>query len=149
MQFLVIVTHTTDVEFYLTIAAIPVTILILIMAGFWTRRENPVGMVLIIILYLAGSAYFIFKLVRIYQPDHAQQYQPVRVSLTIFGVLTLILIVLTIINASICMANFGKGLKPFILKRNIGADEEEKSDFQMSPLPDLRHGPIPSRMTID
>jgi hypothetical protein len=149
VQFLVIVTQTFQVEFYLTIAAIPVTIMILVMAGFWTRRENHFGMVLIILLYLAGSAYFIFKLVRIYQPGHREQYAPVRTSLTIFGVLTLILIVLTIVNASICMANFGKGLKPFILKRKIGSEEEEKSEFQLNSLQDVKHGPIPSRMTID
>jgi len=149
VQFLVIVTDIEPVEFYLTIAAIPVTILILLMAGFWTRRENVVGMIIILILYLAGAAYFIFKLVRIYQQAHYLQYLPVRTSLTIFGVLTLILIILTIGNASACMANFGKGLKPFVLRGKIGASEEEKSDFRMSELPEMKHGQIPSRMTID
>jgi hypothetical protein len=149
VQFLVIVTNIGLVEFYLTIAAIPVTILILLMAAYWTRRENAVGMLAIIVLYLAGAAYFIFKLVRIYQEGHAAQYFPVRTSLTIFGVLTLILIVLTIVNASMCMANFGKGLKPFVSKRKVGAEEEEKSEFRMNDLPDAKHGQLPSRMTID
>jgi hypothetical protein len=149
VQFLVIVTNIGQVEFYLTIAAIPVTILILLLAGYWTRRENAVGMVIIIVLYLAGAAYFIFKLVRIYQPGHSEQYIPVRTSLTIFGVLTLMLIILTIINASFCMANFGKGLKPFVSKSKVGAEEEEKSDFRMNELPDVKHGQLPSRMTID
>src|ERR1700722_20383535 len=119
VQFVVVVTDITEVEYGLTIAAIPVTIGILLMAGFWTRRENSAGMILIMILYLSGTAYFIFKLVRIYQPSHQYQYAPVRISLTIFGVLTIILIALTIINASLCMANFGKGLKPFVLKGKI------------------------------
>jgi hypothetical protein len=149
VQFLVIVININEVEFYLTIAAIPVTILILLMAGYWTRRENVPGMLIIIVLYLAGAAYFIFKLVRIYQAGHSAQYLPVRTSLTIFGVLTLILIILTITNASVCMANFGKGLKPFVLKRKVGTEEEEKSDFRMNDLPDVKHGQLPSRMTID
>jgi di/tricarboxylate transporter len=149
VQFLVIVTNIAPVEYGLTIAAIPVTILILLMAGYWTRRENVVGMVMIIVLYLAGAAYFIFKLVRIYQEGHSQQYLPVRTSLTIFGVLTLILIILTIVNASMCMANFGKGLKPFVFKRKVGVEEEEKSEFRMNDLPDVKHGQLPSRMTID
>jgi hypothetical protein len=138
-----------DVEFYLTIVAVPVTILILVMAAYWTRRENKLGMLLIITLYLAGSAYFIFKLVRIYQPSHSGVYLPVRISLTEFGVFTLIFIVLTIINASICMANFDKGLKPFVLKGRIGEEEEEKTDLNMTELPDINQGQIPSRMTID
>ena len=38
-----------DVEFALTIAAIPVTIVILIMAGYITRKESTAGMVVIIV----------------------------------------------------------------------------------------------------
>jgi hypothetical protein len=48
VQFVVIV-QTHKAEFALTIAAIPVTILILIMAAFWARRESLVGMILTIV----------------------------------------------------------------------------------------------------
>ncbi len=41
--------NTRDVEFALTIAAIPVTILILVMAGVFTRRESLLGMIAIIV----------------------------------------------------------------------------------------------------
>ena len=49
IQFVVIVVNRSDVEFWLTIAAIPVTILILIMAGIFTRRESRIGMASIIV----------------------------------------------------------------------------------------------------
>lgn len=49
IQFVVIVVNRTDVEFWLTIAAIPVTILILIMAGIFTRRESRLGMASVIV----------------------------------------------------------------------------------------------------
>lgn len=49
VQFVVIVTETKTIEFALTLAAIPVTILILIMAAFWTRRESTVGMIIVIV----------------------------------------------------------------------------------------------------
>ncbi|PBP24220.1 hypothetical protein BUE80_DR004813 [Diplocarpon rosae] len=151
IQFLVIVTGLADAEFGLTIAAIPVTILILFMAAFWTRRENKLGMVCTIFLYFCGLAYFIFKLARMYQPSRETDYLPVRKSLTSFAVITIVLIILTIINASVCMANFDKGLKPHIRKRHIGGEEAEKLD-NMTELPDLKHGqhiPVSSRMTID
>jgi hypothetical protein len=48
VQFVVIV-QTHKSEFALTIAAIPVTIFILVMAAFWTRRENLTGMILTIV----------------------------------------------------------------------------------------------------
>ena len=48
VQFVVIV-QTHQAEFALTIAAIPVTIIILILASYWTRRENLIGMILTIV----------------------------------------------------------------------------------------------------
>jgi hypothetical protein len=68
-------------------------------------------MVVVIILYLGGLSSFVFKLVRIYQPGHKQDYMAVRKSLTAFAVITILLIILTIANAIVCMTNFGKGLK--------------------------------------
>ena len=46
---MVVVVDVKDVEFALTIAAIPVTILILIMAGYFTRKESLSGMVATIV----------------------------------------------------------------------------------------------------
>lgn len=148
VQFLVIVTRVTDAEYGLTIAAVPITIVILFMAAFWTRRENKIGMVVTIVLYFCGLAYFVFKLARMYQKSHEKDYLPVRKSLTSFAVITIVLIILTIGNACVCMANFDKGLKPHIMKRKIGGEEAEKMDH-MTELPDLKHGPVSSRMTID
>ncbi|KAF4635024.1 hypothetical protein G7Y89_g3091 [Cudoniella acicularis] len=150
VQFLVIVASATqDAEFALTIAAIPITIFILFMAAFFTRRENKFGMVCTIVLYFCGLAYFIFKLLRMYLPAKRDQYNAVRKTLTSFAVITIILIIGTIINACVCMANFDQGLKQHVMSRKIGV-EEEKGDH-MTELPDLKpgHAPVSSRMTID
>lgn len=104
-----------------------------------------------IFLFFCGLAYFVFKLFRMYQKSKEQGYIPVRKSLTVFAVITIILILLTIVNACICTANFNKGLKPHITKRKIGEADAEKLD-NMTELPDLKHGahgPVSSRMTID
>ncbi|RDL33147.1 Uncharacterized protein BP5553_08586 [Venustampulla echinocandica] len=150
VQFLVIVTGKTDAELGLTIAAIPITVLILFMAAFWTRRENVFGMVAIMVLYICGLAYFIFKLARMYQESHKAFYLPVRKNLTSFAVITIVLIVLTITNGTACMLNFNKGLKQHVMKRKIGDAEPEKLGH-MTELPDLKSGhvPVSSRMTID
>jgi hypothetical protein len=145
VQFLVIVTGKTDIEFALTIAAIPVTIAILLCAAFFTRREIKLGMVAVIALYFAGLAYFFFKLVRIYQKSHQANYLAVRRSLTAFAVMTIILIILTIVNAFICMSNFGKGLRNHLV-RSSGEDEEKVDNaYQMQD----QKPQLPSRMTID
>jgi uncharacterized membrane protein len=49
VQFVVIVTETTDIEFSLTVAAIPVTIIILLFAAYFTRRESTPWMILVIV----------------------------------------------------------------------------------------------------
>lgn len=74
------------------------------------------------------------------------RYKPVRKPLITFAVITIILILLTIVNACICTANFGQGLKKFIAGRKLDV-EEPKTSLEMSNLAD---GPMPSsRMTID
>ncbi|KAL1970581.1 hypothetical protein VTN77DRAFT_4225 [Rasamsonia byssochlamydoides] len=142
VQFVVIVTGKTDVEFALTLAAIPVTIIILIFAAIFTRRENTFGMIIIILLYFGAMAYFLFKLVRMYQPTKFQEYLPARRSLTFFAVITLILIVMTIINACMCTHNFHRGLKPHIWKKRTAHDEKST---ELSKMP----GAMPTRMMID
>ena len=46
---MVVVVDVKDVEFALTIAAIPATILILVMAGYFTRKESLSGMIATIV----------------------------------------------------------------------------------------------------
>lgn len=97
-------------------------------------------------LDVLALAYFIFKLFRMYQPSHEKQFIPVRKPLTAFAVITIVLIVMTITNAILCTANFGKGLKPHIAARKVDSNEEKA---HMTEMPNLSHGPVPSRMTID
>ncbi|CAG8955669.1 hypothetical protein HYFRA_00010934 [Hymenoscyphus fraxineus] len=151
VQFLVIVTGKTDAELGLTIAAIPITILILFMSAYWTRRENKIGTSTSILIFFCGMAYFVFKLARMYQKDHENYYKPVRKNLTSFAVITILLIVLTITNAITCMMNFNKGLKQHVMSRKITDEDTEKLGGTMTELPDLKpgHQPTSSRMTID
>jgi hypothetical protein len=144
VQFIIIVTGKTDTEFALTIAAIPVTIVILLFAAFFTRKENTFGMIVVIFFYIAGSAYFLFKLVRMYQPAKAAEYSPARHSLTFFGVITLLLIFSTIANAVMCTLNFNKGLKRHITQDNAANDEEKTTE--LTPQTPSQAGP---RMVID
>lgn len=145
VQFVVVVAQKNDPEFALTIVTIPITIGILLGAAFFTRRENKAGMCVVMILYLGALTYFIFKLVRIYQPHFTASYEAVRKSLTAFAVITILLIVLTIVNAIVCIGNFNKGLKPHLQSK---PKVVEKPDLNSINLQDVKPQ-IPSRMTID
>lgn len=146
VQFLVVVTGKDLTEIGLTAAAIPITVIILLCAALSTRREFKPGMIFIIILYLGGLSYFIFKLSRIYDKVHASEYSPVKKSLTAFAVLTILMIILTITNAMICMFNFGNGLKQHLLN---GHRQEVDKDQVSYSLNDVKQPQLPSRMTID
>lgn len=101
-------------------------------------------MIAVIILYHGALAYFIFKLVRIYQPEWRQYYEAVQKSLTAFAVITILLIVMTIANGIMCLTNFDKGLKAHLLSRK---KSEESPDHNSVSLNDVK--PQASRMTID
>jgi len=88
-----------------------------------------------------------------YEPSHQAAYIPARKELTTFAVLTLILILLTIVNACVCANNFNRGLKPYVSSRKLEQHDEKNrytyttemtaSSSQGKP------GPPPMRMTID
>ncbi|KAK9233920.1 hypothetical protein V1525DRAFT_436107 [Lipomyces kononenkoae] len=122
IQFVVIILQRKDIEFALTIAVIPCTIIGLLLTAMIVRHELYYGMISMIFLFFAGMAYFLFKLVRMYQPSQAYKYVAARKSLTIFAVITLFLIIVTIINAIVCTRNFGKGLKQYVYKSSRRED---------------------------
>ncbi|KOS18436.1 UPF0658 Golgi apparatus membrane protein [Escovopsis weberi] len=145
IQFVVVVANRQDPEFALTIATIPVTIIILAAAAHFTRRENKAGTIVVIVLYFGALSYFIFKLFRIYQPSHASSYRAVRKSMTAFAVITILLIILTIINGIICVRNFGLGLREHL---RHASQTEEKSDSAAYSMNDVK-APGTARMTIE
>lgn len=145
IQFLVVVGGRSKIEFGLTAAAIPITIAILLCAAWSTRREWKAGMWIVGVLYLGGLTYFIYKLARIYDPSQQNAYMPVRKSLTAFAVLTIILIILTIINALVCLFNFDHGLKQHLQAPRQEIDKDQAS-YSMH---DVKQTQLPSRMTID
>lgn len=160
IQFIVVVVSHDGAEFYLTIAAIPVTIIILFLAAYICRAESKPGQAGIIVIYFAAMAYFIFKLVRMYTPPRMKDYAAARSSLTTFAVLTLLLLVVTIAAAIMCMINFGKGLKPHVQRRKVvnagelpgyegGAGGKWVDGAQGFNGPPHPLGQVPQRMTID
>ncbi|KAF2401925.1 hypothetical protein EJ06DRAFT_367978 [Trichodelitschia bisporula] len=149
VQFLVIVVNTSDVEFYLTVASVPITILLLLLAAYSTRRESVVGMICVIIVYFGALAYFMFKLVRMYGSDAGRRadYLPARRTLTTFAVITIALLVVTIIVACWCTFNFNKGLKPHLSKRQPHNVDSDK--LYIDDMPHRVNMPTSSRMEID
>jgi hypothetical protein len=68
-------------------------------------------------------------------PQRQEQYRPARPTLTVFAVITLALMIVTIVMASWCAANFNKGLKPHVNKRGKAEEESNQGKWAMDDVP--------------
>lgn len=145
---LVVVTHKSDPEYAITITAIPVTIVILLAAAYFTRKEYKWGMAICFLLYLAALSYFSYKLSQLTssKPNLVHYYKAVRKPLITFAVVTLVMDLATIANAILCTFNFGKGLRDYFESK--GKNDESQQGQNMSNLEQGRNNRV-SRLTID
>ncbi|KAI5124554.1 hypothetical protein M0805_003076 [Coniferiporia weirii] len=110
MQMLILVLQKDSAEFGLTVAAIPIVLLLLIFCGLAVKREIKWLMTLSLIVMLAAESYFIYKLVRFYEPGSEAEYETTRATLTVFTIVAFLLLFATFAVGLRCFADFDKGL---------------------------------------
>lgn len=111
IQLLIVVLQANSAEFGLTIAAIPVVLFLLVAAGIAVQREIKWLMSISLVLMLASETYFIYKLVRFYEPSSREQYQTTRATLTVFTIVAFLLMFATFAVGLRCFSDFNKGLQ--------------------------------------
>ncbi|KAK6200143.1 uncharacterized protein RJT21DRAFT_40621 [Scheffersomyces amazonensis] len=147
IQYLVImVNNRTNYQFILTICMIPVGIFILFLSDFATTREVRILTIFTAICLVGGSTYILYKLVLLYTKYSTAynayvapgQYFPGRTSLTVFGILTLILLFATVVLEGFSFRNYGKGLLPkvstyyrYLPGYNQGAKDTHKNEKKL------------------
>jgi len=112
MQLLIVVLQQNSAEFGLTIVAIPIVLSLLIAAGVAVKREIKWLMSISLAVMLAAETYFIYKLVRFYEPSSEAQYETTRATLTVFTIVAFLLLFATFAVGLRCFADFDKGLAP-------------------------------------
>lgn len=80
IAYLILVSTRHDAEFGLTIAAIPAAIVVLFLSAIAVQKEVRSLMCFCVLCMLAGVAYFVFKITRIFEPETEEQYRTVRLS---------------------------------------------------------------------
>ncbi|KAI5474383.1 hypothetical protein MNV49_003402 [Pseudohyphozyma bogoriensis] len=140
---LILLVNQNDLERWLTIAAIPITIAFLALGLVAVRTERAMLYWGFLAGCVAGTAYFVYKqLFRIYQ-DRLTDYVLVYKSLTVFAALCFAAILWTSITSWICFRNFGRGLKQQMRKvRNPVHGKLEDGGFMLQSANN-------SRMSID
>ncbi|KAF9264697.1 hypothetical protein L218DRAFT_998206 [Marasmius fiardii PR-910] len=109
MQLLILVLNRNSAEFGVTIAAIPIVLLLLALCGVAVQREIKWLMTISLVLMLAAESYF-YKLVRFYEPSSRDQYATTRASLTIFTVVAFLLLFATFVVGLKTFSDFDRGL---------------------------------------
>jgi len=137
-----------DVEYFLTIAAVPLGILILIGGHFAARYENKWLMFSFMLGCVCAAVYFAYKLFRIYEGGSDSVYATVAKSLTLFASVSLFILIVTFIWGCVVMRNFGRGLKEQMAKKQVLAHRRRGTSLTL----DNKHFPMttnPNRMSIE
>ncbi|KZT68977.1 hypothetical protein DAEQUDRAFT_765765 [Daedalea quercina L-15889] len=128
MQLLIVVLDDDTAEFGLTVAAIPVVMILLIMAGYAVQREIKWLMTFSLVLMLAAQTYLsarpvrlestwltavktVYKLYRFYAPASESTYLSTRATLTTFTIVASLLLFATFGIGCKCFHDFDKGLQ--------------------------------------
>ncbi|KAG1756802.1 uncharacterized protein EDB91DRAFT_1325724 [Suillus paluster] len=109
MQLLIVVLSSNSAEFGVTVAAIPVVVILLAGCARAVKHEVRWMMMIALVLMVAAMTY-LYKLVRFYEPSSEQQYYSTRATLTVFTVVAFLLLLCSFAIGIKCLRDFDKGL---------------------------------------
>ncbi|KIL00415.1 hypothetical protein PAXRUDRAFT_821704 [Paxillus rubicundulus Ve08.2h10] len=109
MQLLIVVLTANSAEFGITIAAIPVVVVLLVGCAYAVQREIRWLMSMSLVLMVASMSYF-YKLDRFYDPSSQSQYLTTRATLSVFTIVAFSLLLASFVVGIKCFFDFDKGL---------------------------------------
>ncbi|KAK7923570.1 hypothetical protein PG985_007641 [Apiospora marii] len=145
VQNIISIGYTGDPEWGMTVGGTFVVWLVAIAGILFARAEHKPGTTVVIVVYFGGVVYLVYKLVKLLN-------QPGFLMLTIFGFITLAILLCTIVAAIMCFANYDKGLKSY--GSNPAAPQTHARSPSENPMimQNTAYGVrpfLPHRMTID
>ncbi|ODN99012.1 hypothetical protein I350_07164 [Cryptococcus amylolentus CBS 6273] len=113
IAYLILITawDSKKAEFIVTVIALPPLFILVLACGWALREENKFIMSAILVLMVAGMAYFIYKLSTLWLPRTSSLYINTRITMAILSIFAILILFVTFIYGIICMSNFGKGLR--------------------------------------
>lgn len=118
VQFIWLVLQNNDWEYYVTCAALPLSIILLVEGHLAARHENKWMMATFMSGCVGAMVYFLYKLVKVVLEKNSDAYRLVWKSLTVFSVFSLCLLIATGVYSVIVLRNFGKGLKTALKRKD-------------------------------
>lgn len=145
VQFIWLVLSRDDWEYYVTCAALPLSLVLLVEGHLAARHENKWMMATFMSGCVSAMVYFVYKLVKVLMYKDTEEYKLIWKTLTTFSVIAIILLVATFILSVMVMQKFGRGLKDSLTRKNIHKRLASNHPTQFM-------GPAsanPNRMSID
>jgi len=147
VQLIWLVLQKQDWEYYVTVAALPLSIIVLVEGNLAARHENKWMMCTFISGCFGALVYFVYKLGKVITRREGE-FALAWKSLTIFSVLSIIMLLITIVFAGILMYNFDRGLKTQLAKKS----KSKAAGLTRRGTEYVHRGPMrthPNRMSID
>ncbi|KAI0307566.1 hypothetical protein B0F90DRAFT_1944658 [Multifurca ochricompacta] len=141
VQFTWLVLDRHSWEFYITCAALPLSIILLVEGHLAARYENKWMMASFLSGCVGAMIYFSYKFIKVVVKKDTPEFAPVWESLTTFAVIAIILLLITFIYAWMVMRNFGRGLKDQISRNQASSGTNHRAYPSLSVRP--------NRMSID
>jgi len=111
IQLIRLVLSKDDGEYYVTIAALPLSIVLLVEGHLAARHENTIMMVTFMSGCVGAMVYFFYKLIKVLLNVQVEPFKSVWKSLTIFSVISIVFLLITFVYSILVFRNFGRGLK--------------------------------------
>jgi len=118
VQFIWLVLQKNDWEYYVTCAALPLSIVLLVEGHLAARHENKWMMATFMSGCIGAMVYFIYKLIKVLLLKESVQFKFVWKSLTVFSIIAIVLLCMTMALAVLVTRSFGRGLKDALERKS-------------------------------
>lgn len=135
IQLIWIVLQPTNAEYYITVAALPASLIVLLAGHLGARYESRPLMYAFMLSCVGACGYFTFKLFRIVSQRESQTISPVFKGLTAFAALAITFLIATFVWSCIVLSNFGAGLKVHLSRNKVETVQPPRrgSTFHVNP----------------
>ncbi|KAJ6574894.1 hypothetical protein B0H19DRAFT_618043 [Mycena capillaripes] len=134
VQFIWLVLVDRGWEFYVTCAALPLSLVLLVEGHLAARHENKWMMYTFISGCGGAMLYFLYKVLKF---RDTADYLHVWKTLTVFSVIAILLLTATIVFSIMVLRNFGRGLKDALMRKSMShgraASQHHRRAASMNP----------------
>lgn len=127
VQFIWLVLQDTQVEYYITCAALPFSILLLIEGHLAARYEQRWMMVTFMLGCVGAMVYFVYKFVQVLLHKNEEPYLQLWGFLGVFSIVSIAFLCATFVYSILVLRNFGKGLKEALERKALERNDHRRA----------------------